>query len=82
MIIRGFYEKIKSKGHETVYTDLFGSEQYNLTPQELEGEINAGKKYLYTEYDKCEGCITSHHAMQKALKNPLVFKWLFKQKRK
>ncbi len=80
---RPIFNHFRTLGYEPVITHTLGSDIFNLTNEEIDSYINNGKKYFYTEYDgSCgienPGC---HYAMLTALKDPLVLKWVFKQKR-
>ena len=79
---RNYFTKLADMGYAPVYTHRFGDSNYDLTHEEIMQQVNAGKKYFYTEYNY-RPCVTAdcHYAMHKALKEPFLFEWLFKQKR-
>lgn len=76
---RKIFTVLNNKGYQPVYTHTFGGEQYNLTREQIAQEINNGKQYFYTEYSPNSG---GHYIMHRALRTPLLFKWLFNQKKK
>lgn len=76
---RAIFKKLSDSSLAPVYTHGVRDSIYELTPTELQTHINSGQKHFYTEYySGCDqGC---HYAMTTALKNPLLFQWLFDQR--
>ncbi len=80
---REIFNHLREGGLEPVITHTLGIEDFNLTDNQIEEEISAGKPYFYTEYNTTcgtdnPGC---HYSMTIALNDPLFLKWLFMQKK-
>ena len=77
---RALFETFSNQGYEPVYTHWLGNTSYELSLEEINQEINAGKIHFYTEYNyRCsDGC---HFAMTRALREPILFEWLFRQRK-
>ncbi|MDO5968851.1 MopE-related protein [Flavivirga aquimarina] len=76
---RALFEALSNKGYNTINTHWVDNVEYNLSENDIRTHIEAGEKYFQTEYSyACSNC---HYAMDVALKAPLLFEWLFKQKK-
>ena len=79
---RKLFSLLSQRGISPLYTHTFGTQSFDLTQAQITKHIESGKKHLYTEYS--DPCTTGlcHFAMHKALREPLLLKWLIKQKKR
>ncbi|MEM7484900.1 MAG: hypothetical protein AAF348_06790 [Bacteroidota bacterium] len=75
------FATFEANGHDNVYTHKVGGVDYDLTTEEILAEINKGQLRFHTEYSYPCSIAVCHFAMGKALREPFLFEWLFKQKR-
>ncbi|GAA3628986.1 MopE-related protein [Flavivirga jejuensis] len=79
---RGAFGALSDKGYNIVNTHWVDDVEYNLSENDIRTRIDAGEKYFQTEYNyPCDNSEFCHYAMDVALKDPLLFEWLFKQKK-
>ncbi len=75
----------EAKNYDVVYTHRAANEVYDLSKDKINEKINEGRKYFYTEYTgdcaKYDG-FCHFYGMNERVRDPLLFKWLFKQERK
>lgn len=77
---RGMFNAFIQKGYTPAFTHRFLDVEYYLTQAQIKEAIDTNKKHLYTEYEH-ECSPYCHFAMNTALEEPLLFRWLFKQKK-
>ncbi len=80
---RPIFRHFQDDNYNPVITNTLGTQIFELTPIQIESEIDAGKSYFYTENSEtpCEyggGC---HYSWVSQLEGDLIFKWLFKQRK-
>jgi len=76
LLFQGFFER----GYQPLITHNFGGPNQKIPEDELNKAVDLGKKHLYTEYDyPCNS--DCHWAMNQALKEPALFRWLFNQRK-
>ncbi|GAA3595628.1 prolyl oligopeptidase family serine peptidase [Flavivirga amylovorans] len=78
---RVLFEIFKNKNYKPVITHGFREEVTNLSKEEIEQKISKCYIHFYTEYNYADCTGICHYSMTRALKEPLLFKWLFQQKK-
>ncbi|AUP78776.1 carboxylesterase family protein [Flavivirga eckloniae] len=78
---RKLFQTMEQNSLSPVYTKWVESTNYNLSDTQIENEINMSKRFFYTEYDYSCSPGICHFAMTVALREPLLFKWLFQQRK-
>ncbi|MEO1022496.1 MAG: hypothetical protein AAFW89_08120 [Bacteroidota bacterium] len=76
---RTLFDTFTTRCYFPVFTHGFEDTIYDLSEAEIKAEIDAGKKHFYTEYDYPCSTDNCHFASTRALKEPLLFEWLFQQ---
>lgn len=81
---RPIFTYLKENNYNPVITTTLGSQEFNLTSVQIDAEIDAGKRYFYTENKgtPCEHGGGCHYSWVTQLQGDLIYKWLFRQQKK
>ncbi len=80
---RPIFRHLQDNNYHPVITNTLGAEVYALSPAEITMEIEAGKRYFYTE-NTVTPCVHGggcHYSWVGQLEGQLLFEWLFKQRK-
>lgn len=80
---RPIFTYLQDNNYEPVITNTLGTQVYELTPDQIEAEIDLGKRYFYTENRgrPCEHGGGCHYSWVSQLEGNLIYKWLFQQRK-
>ena len=78
---RGIFSELLKNDFDPVFTHAFLGTDYYLTQAQIKEAVNTDKKHFYTEYEYACSLAECHFAMNTALEEPLLFEWLFKQRK-